>query len=52
MPRYNTSDRPNARERRAMIHADRWVVALRVVVGAWFVKAVWAKLTASRSLET
>jgi len=27
-----------------MIHADRWVVVLRVVVGAWFVKAVWTKL--------
>ncbi len=29
----------------AMIGADRWVVLLRVVVGAWFVKAVWTKLT-------
>ena len=28
-----------------MIHADRWVVLLRVVVGAWFVKAVWTKFT-------
>lgn len=28
-----------------MIHADRWVVVLRIVVGAWFVKAVWTKLT-------
>src|SRR5262249_54893776 len=28
-----------------MIGADRWVVLLRVVVGAWFVKAVWTKLT-------
>jgi len=27
-----------------MIHADRWVVLLRVVVGVWFVKAVWTKL--------
>ena len=26
-----------------MIHADRWVVLLRVVVGGWFVKAVWTK---------
>jgi hypothetical protein len=29
----------------AMIGADRWIVLLRVVVGAWFVKAVWTKLT-------
>ena len=29
----------------AMIGADRWIVMLRVVVGAWFVKAVWTKLT-------
>src|SRR5215813_14633396 len=28
-----------------MIGADYWVVLLRVVVGAWFVKAVWTKLT-------
>jgi uncharacterized membrane protein YphA (DoxX/SURF4 family) len=28
-----------------MIHADRWVAVLRIVVGAWFVKAVWTKLT-------
>jgi len=28
-----------------MIRAERWVVLLRVVVGAWFVKAVWTKLT-------
>ena len=28
-----------------MIRAGRWVVLLRVVVGAWFVKAVWTKLT-------
>jgi len=28
-----------------MIGADHWVVLLRVVVGAWFVKAVWTKLT-------
>jgi uncharacterized membrane protein YphA (DoxX/SURF4 family) len=28
-----------------MIHADRWVVLLRVVVGVWFVKAVWTKFT-------
>jgi uncharacterized membrane protein YphA (DoxX/SURF4 family) len=28
-----------------MIGADRWVVLLRVVVGAWFIKAVWTKLT-------
>jgi len=28
-----------------MIGADYWVVLLRVVVGAWFIKAVWTKLT-------
>jgi uncharacterized membrane protein YphA (DoxX/SURF4 family) len=28
-----------------MIHAERWVAALRIVVGVWFVKAVWTKLT-------
>jgi thiosulfate dehydrogenase [quinone] large subunit len=28
-----------------MIHAERGVVALRVVVGAWFLKAVWTKFT-------
>jgi uncharacterized membrane protein YphA (DoxX/SURF4 family) len=28
-----------------MIHSERWVVVLRVVVGAWFVKAVWTKFT-------
>ena len=28
-----------------MIHTERWVVVLRVVVGAWFVKAVWTKFT-------
>ena len=28
-----------------MIQADRWVAVLRIVVGVWFVKAVWTKLT-------
>jgi len=28
-----------------MIHADRWIAVLRIVVGAWFVKAVWTKLS-------
>src|SRR5256885_14892550 len=28
-----------------MTHPDRAVALLRVVVGAWFVKAVWTKLT-------
>ena len=28
-----------------MIHADRWVAVLRIVVGVWFVKAVWTKFT-------
>src|SRR5438046_2606666 len=30
---------------RPMVHADRWVVLLRIVVGVWFVKAVWTKFT-------
>ena len=28
-----------------MIRPDLWIALLRVVVGAWFVKAVWTKLT-------
>src|SRR5438093_11992620 len=28
-----------------MNHAERWLVVLRVVVGVWFVKAVWTKFT-------
>jgi uncharacterized membrane protein YphA (DoxX/SURF4 family) len=28
-----------------MIHSDRWIAVLRIVVGAWFVKAVWTKFT-------
>ena len=28
-----------------MIHSDRWVAVLRIVVGVWFVKAVWTKFT-------
>jgi thiosulfate dehydrogenase [quinone] large subunit len=28
-----------------MLHADGWIVLLRLVVGAWFLKAVWTKLT-------
>ena len=28
-----------------MIHPERAVAALRIVVGLWFVKAVWTKLT-------
>ena len=28
-----------------MIAPARWIAVLRVVVGAWFVKAVWTKLT-------
>lgn len=30
-----------------MISPDRWLVLLRVVVGVWFLKAVWTKLTVS-----
>jgi len=29
----------------SMIHPERALAALRIVVGAWFVKAVWTKLT-------
>lgn len=28
-----------------MIHAERWVAVLRIVVGVWFLKAVWTKFT-------
>jgi uncharacterized membrane protein YphA (DoxX/SURF4 family) len=28
-----------------MLSTERWIVLLRVVVGAWFLKAVWTKLT-------
>jgi thiosulfate dehydrogenase [quinone] large subunit len=28
-----------------MLAPEAWIVVLRVVVGAWFVKAVWTKLT-------
>ena len=28
-----------------MIHPARAIAVLRIVVGAWFVKAVWTKLT-------
>jgi uncharacterized membrane protein YphA (DoxX/SURF4 family) len=45
MPRHDTSDCPPARDRRAMILADTGIALLRVIVGAWFVKAVWTKLT-------
>ena len=33
-----------------MTHPDRAVALLRVVVGAWFVKAVWTKLTIATGL--
>ncbi len=29
----------------SMLGAQGWIVLLRVVVGAWFLKAVWTKLT-------
>src|SRR5713226_7181263 len=45
MPPHDASHRPHDRARRPMIHTERWVVVLRVVVGAWFVKAVWTKFT-------
>lgn len=28
-----------------MLHPQEWIALLRVVVGAWFLKAVWTKLT-------
>ena len=28
-----------------MVAPEAWIVVLRVVVGAWFLKAVWTKLT-------
>ncbi len=28
-----------------MVAPEAWIVVLRVVVGAWFIKAVWTKLT-------
>ena len=28
-----------------MLGAQGWIVLLRIVVGAWFMKAVWTKLT-------
>src|SRR5437870_11619855 len=45
MPPHDASHGPHARARGSVIHADRWVVLLRVVVGVWFVKAVWTKFT-------
>ncbi len=30
-----------------MWNPDRWLVLLRIVVGVWFLKAVWTKLTLS-----
>ncbi len=30
-----------------MLHPQGWLVLLRVVVGAWFLKAVWTKLVVS-----
>jgi len=35
-----------------MIRADHWIVLLRVVVGAWFVKAVWTKFSLAFLWET
>ena len=35
-----------------MINADRWIVLLRVVVGAWFLKAVWTKFTLAYLWDT
>src|SRR5215475_1116294 len=35
-----------------MIHAEHWLVVLRVVVGAWFVKAVWTKFTVAFLWDT
>jgi len=38
-------DRAEGLERASMIAPSAWIVLLRLVVGAWFVKAVWTKLT-------
>ena len=35
-----------------MIRPDRWLVLLRVVVGIWFVKAVWTKFTLAYLWDT
>lgn len=35
-----------------MIHPDRWVAVLRIVVGAWFLKAVWTKFTVAYLADT
>lgn len=35
-----------------MIRPDRWLVLLRVVVGVWFVKAVWTKFTLAYLWDT
>jgi uncharacterized membrane protein YphA (DoxX/SURF4 family) len=35
-----------------VIHPDRWLVLLRVVVGVWFVKAVWTKFTLAYLWDT
>jgi thiosulfate dehydrogenase [quinone] large subunit len=45
MPPHDAFHRARARARRSMILADSWIAVLRVIVGAWFVKAVWTKLT-------
>src|SRR5207245_8980280 len=45
LPPRDASHGPHTRARGSVIHADRWVVLLRVVVGVWFVKAVWTKFT-------
>ena len=45
MPPHDAPHRPPAHESELMIRADHWIVLLRVVVGAWFVKAVWTKFS-------
>src|SRR5439155_24242044 len=45
MPPRDASHGPHTRARGSVIHADRWVVRLRVVVGVRFVKAVGSKFT-------
>lgn len=34
-----------------MVRSDLWIAVLRVVVGVWFVKAVWTKLTVGFFLD-
>ncbi|HKC98534.1 MAG TPA: TQO small subunit DoxD [Methylomirabilota bacterium] len=52
MPPHDAPHRSHVPERELMIRADHWIVLLRVVVGAWFVKAVWTKFSLAFLWET